>query len=123
MCMAARLRHAAVTGLLGPGLVAGLITACDVRQLKAQSFSCRYARHSVERAICQDPMLGQLDEELASVYRRLLLRLPKEEGKQLYNDEDAFVLSRNRCGAQRAGIEESYRRCIRELEEALRKQK
>ena len=119
--MVARLRHAAFIGLLAAGLVTALITACTVKQLKAQSFNCRYARHSVERAICQDPMLGQLDEELASVYRRLLLRLPKEEGKQLYQEEDAFVLFRNRCGAQRACIEESYRRRIRELEEALRK--
>lgn len=67
-------------------------------------------------------MLGQLHEELASVYRRLLLRLPKEEGKQLYKEEDAFVLFRNRCGAQRVCIEESYRKRIRELEEALAKQ-
>src|SRR5690242_19662855 len=104
MWMAARLRHAAVIGLLAAGLVAAFITTCGVGQLKAQSFNCRYARHSVERAICQEPMLGQLDEELASVYRRLLLRLPKQEGKQLYKEEDAFVLFRNRCGAQRSCI-------------------
>ena len=120
--MAARLRHAAVTGLVVAGLVAALITACGVRQLKAQSFNCRYARHPVERAICQDPMLGRLDEELASLYRRLLLRLPKEQGKQLYKEEDGFLLFRNHCGAQRACIEETYRRRIRELEEALGKQ-
>ena len=27
------------------------------------------------------------------MYRRLLLRLPKEEGEQLYKEEDAFVYS------------------------------
>ena len=98
-----------------------LITASGTGQLRAQSFNCRYARHPDERVICHDPLLGRLDEELASMYRSLLLRLPKEEGEQLYKEEDAFVILRGRCGAQRACIEESYRRRIRELEEALGK--
>src|SRR5438270_10256853 len=119
MWRAARLRHAALIGLLAAGLLALLITASGIGQLKAQSFNCRYARHPAERAICHDPLLARLDEELASVYRRLLLRLPKEEGEQLYKEEEAFVILRGRCGAQRACIEESYRRRIRELEEAL----
>ena len=55
------------------------------------------------------------------MYRRLLLRLPKAEGAQLYKEEDVFVILRSGCGAQRACIEESYRRRIRELEEALGK--
>ena len=119
MWRAARLRHAALVGLLAAGLLALLITARGIGQLKAQSFSCRYAHHSDERTICHDPLLRQLDEELASLYRRLLLRLPKEKGAQLYKEEDAFVILRSRCGAQRACIEESYGRRIRELKEAL----
>ncbi|TMJ86869.1 MAG: hypothetical protein E6G79_05630 [Alphaproteobacteria bacterium] len=121
MSLAAQLRRAARIGLLAAGLVALLITASGTGQLRAQSFNCRYARHPDERVICHDPLLGRLDEELASMYRSLLLRLPKEEGEQLYKEEDAFVILRGRCGAQRACIEESYRRRIRELEEALGK--
>src|SRR5690349_14510307 len=71
MSLPARLRHAALIGLFAAGLVAVLITARGVGQLKAQSFNCRYARHPDERAICQDLLLARLDEELASVYRRL----------------------------------------------------
>src|SRR5438067_11397921 len=119
MSLAAQLRRAARIGLLAAGLVALMITARGIGQLKAQSFSCRYAHHSDERTICHDPLLSRLDEELASLYRRLLLRLPKEKGAQLYKEEDAFVILRSRCGAQRACIEESYRRRIRELKEAL----
>jgi uncharacterized protein len=119
MSLAAQPRRAARIGLLAAGLLALLITGSGIRQLKAQSFNCRYARHPDERAICHDPLLGRLDEELASAYRRLFLRLPKEEGEQLYKEEDAFVILRSRCGAQRACIEESYRRRIRELKEAL----
>ena len=115
-----RLRHAALTGFLAAGVVALLLTAHG-DQLNAQSFNCRYARHSDERTICRDPLLGRLDEELASVYRRLVLRLPKEEGEQLYKEEDAFVRLRTRCGADRACIEESYRRRIQELGTVLQK--
>jgi len=121
LAITAWLRHAALAGLLAVGLVALLTTGRGVGQLQAQSVNCRYARHSDERAICHDPVLGRLDEELASMYRRPVLRLPKEEGEQLYKEEDAFVMLRSRCGAQRACIEESYRRRIRELEEALGK--
>ena len=121
MWRAARLRHAALIGLLAVGLPTLLITAHGTGQLKAQSFNCRYARHPDETVICHDPLLGRLDEELASMYRRLVLRLPKEEGEQLYREEDAFVILRSRCGAQRACIEESYRRRIRELQEELGK--
>jgi len=121
MWLAARFRHAVVKGVLAAGLLALLITAYGIGQLKAQSFNCHQAHHPDERTICHDPLLGRLDEELASMYRRLLLRLPKEEGEQLYKEEDAFVILRSRCGAQRACIEESYHRRIRELEEALGK--
>jgi uncharacterized protein len=121
LAITARLRHATLAGLRAAGLVALLTTACGVGQLQAQSFNCRYAHHSDERVICHDPALGRLDEELASMYRRLVLRLPKEEGEQLYREEDAFVILRSRCGAQRACIEESYRRRIRELQEELGK--
>jgi uncharacterized protein len=119
--LAARLPHAALSSVLAAGLVALLMTGSGIGQLKAQSFNCRYARQPDERAICHDPPLGRLDEELASVYRRLFLRLPKEQGEQLYKEEDAFLILRSRCGAQRACLEESYRRRIRELEETLGK--
>jgi len=45
---------------------AGCSTDHRVRQLKDQSFNCGYARHSVERAICQEPMLRQLDRRAVS---------------------------------------------------------
>jgi uncharacterized protein len=119
MSLGALLRHAALIGLFAAGLLALLIAARGIGQLKAQSFNCRYARHPDERAICQNPGLARLDEELASVYRRLLLRLPKQEGEQLYKEEDAFVILRSRCGVQHSCIEESYRQRLRQLKEAL----
>jgi hypothetical protein len=43
--------------------------------------------------------------ELASVYRRMLLKLPEREREQLDKDEQAFVIAEHRCRNSRACIE------------------
>jgi uncharacterized protein len=96
-----------------------LIVIAGAKKLDAQSFNCRYAHHRDEKLICKDPALAKLDEELASVYRRLILRLPRGEGERLDRDEEAFVVLRRQCGEQRVCIEQKYRDRIRELEQAL----
>jgi uncharacterized protein len=89
------------------------------KQLDAQSFNCRYAHHRDEKLICRDPALAKLDEELASVYGRLILRFSRGEGEQLDRAEEAFVIARRKCDAQRACIEQKYGDRIRELKSAL----
>jgi uncharacterized protein len=89
----------------------------------AQSFDCRKARYADEKTICRDPTLGQLDQELASVYRRLLLTLLRQDSEALDKSEDEFLIVRRRCGDHRACIEQSYRNRIRELKAALPKSK
>ena len=106
-------------GLFAVAALAVLIVLTGAKNLDAQSFNCRYAHHRDERLICKDPTLATLDEELASVYRRLILRLPRGEGERLDRDEEAFVVVRRQCGEQRACIERKYRDRIRELEQAL----
>ena len=107
------------TGLFPVAALAVLIVLTGAKNLDAQSFNCRYAHHRDEKLICKDPGLAILDEELASVYRRLILRLPRGEGERLDRDEEAFVVARRHCGKQRACIEQKYRDRIRELEQAL----
>ena len=112
----ASLDHA---GLFAIAALAVLIVLAGAKKLDAQSFNCRYAHHRDEKLICKDPALAKLDEELASVYRRLILRLPRDEGERLDRDEEAFVVVRRQCGEQRACIEQKYRDRIRELQQAL----
>jgi uncharacterized protein len=105
-----------------PAVLGALLIATGVgapTAANAQSFDCRHARYADEKMICRQPLLGQLDEELAAIYRRVLLNLPRAERGELDRNEDAFVLARRRCGGHRACIEQSYRRRIRELQEAL----
>jgi uncharacterized protein len=101
---------------LGALLIA---TGLKAPTANAQSFNCRYARYADEKTICRVPLLGQLDEELASIYRRLLLNLPRAERGDLDKNEDRFVIARRRCGADRACIEQSYRRRLQELQASL----
>ena len=106
-------------GLFAVAALAVLIVLTGAKNLDAQSFNCRYAHHRDEKLICKDPALAKLDEELASVYRRLILRLPRGEGERLDRDEETFVVVRRQCGEQRACIEQKYRDRIRELQQAL----
>jgi uncharacterized protein len=113
-----RCRVTAFPPALGAMLIAvGLAGALA----NAQSFDCGKARYADEKTICRDPALGRLDQELASVYRRLLLALPREESEALDRREDEFLIARRRCGHHRACIEQSYRSRIRELMAVLPK--
>ena len=100
------------------GLTHALLSTAvlGVQSAKGQSFDCRYARYTDEKMICHEPALGRLDEELASIYRRVLLNLARPERGELDKNEDAFVKARHRCSSDRTCIEESYRKRIAELQ-------
>jgi uncharacterized protein len=87
-----------------------------VQSAKGQSFDCRYARYTDEKTICHEPALGRLDEELASMYRRVLLSLARPERGELDKNEDSWIRARHRCSGDRTCIEESYRKRIAELQ-------
>lgn len=110
--------HLLRTALGGFLIIAGLGAA----PAAGQSFDCRNARYADERAICQHPGLGQLDQELASAYDRVMRKLPKEERDVFDNNETAFVTARRRCGDHPACIEQSYRNRIQELQAAVREE-
>ena len=58
------------------------------------SFNCRYAKTSVEHAICADPVLAAKDRRMALLYERA--------GGSRYGPVDpsqwGWVAARNRCG-------------------------
>ena len=105
---------------LRAGLGALLITAgLGASRASAQSFNCRNAHYPDEKTICREPALGQLDQDLASAYSRVMQKLPRAERDAFDKNEDTFVTARRRCGEQRACIEQSYRNRIKELQDAL----
>ena len=76
----------------------------------AQSFDCARAHYIDEKTVCREPALRQLDSQLASVYRRLMLKLPSHQRVQLDTEEETFVVARRRCAKDRGCIEQSYRK-------------
>ena len=69
------------------------------------SFSCRYAKSSVEHAICADPVLAAKDRRMALLYERA--------GGSRYGPVDpsqwGWVAARNRCGRVH---DEALERCL-----------
>ena len=81
----------------------------------AQSFDCRGAHHPDEQTICRDPTLSKLDNQLAAAFAKTLNQLSPPERKELADDEEDWVVSRRRCGADASCIAEEYRNRIGEL--------
>jgi uncharacterized protein YecT (DUF1311 family) len=82
----------------------------------AQSFNCRYAHYADEAAVCQDPALGRLDNQLNSVYNGVMRRLPSEAQRRLDRDEDSWVAQRRQCGADPACITRAYHQRMHQLD-------
>lgn len=63
---------------------------------QASSFDCASAASKTERAICADPDLSRLDEQLAERWRSTLANVP--DPKALKTDQRQWLKSRNACG-------------------------
>lgn len=78
----------------------------------AASFDCAKASTSVERAICEDPLLGKLDEALAGNYRAIrAANIGDGARKDLESTQRQWIRERNGCTDKKC-IETSYRKRI-----------
>ena len=81
---------------------------------QAASFDCKKASTEVEQAICADPELSRLDEQLSKAYKQALQKGPKA---QVQAAQKAWLKERNtRCGAYAACLQYQYYRRIAQLE-------
>lgn len=92
-----------------------VIASLTAAAAHAQSFNCGLARYADELVICRDPYLAKLDEQLAHAFAAMFGKLSPEERKDLAADEEDWVVSRRRCGADAHCIAEEYRNRIGEL--------
>lgn len=83
------LRFNVSAGFLLVGMVLGLPVA------QAASFDCTKAHSPVEKMVCADPALSQLDDELATTFRRAVANDPQIRQQQLTWLRD----TREKCGA------------------------
>lgn len=59
------------------------------------SFNCGTAKRAVEKAICGDPGLTQLDREIDQQFRKVLAKLDARRADALRKEQAAFIASRD----------------------------
>jgi uncharacterized protein len=84
-------------------------------QAGAASFNCRYAKSSVEVAICQDEDLQTLDERMAKYYFTLGPLLPYGARAKLKRSQSSFIARRNACGYNTDCISSAYEARIEKI--------
>jgi uncharacterized protein len=83
----------AIAGVIGLG---GLTSGTN--GTKAQSFNCAKASTQVERMICDNPRLGELDSELAEAYQIALRDSPwASANRRIRAEQKAWIARRDRC--------------------------
>ena len=66
---------------------------------KAQSFDCAKASTKVERMICDNPRLGELDSDLAEAYQTALRDSPwASANPRIRAEQKEWIARRDRCG-------------------------
>ncbi|WP_414440949.1 lysozyme inhibitor LprI family protein [Burkholderia sp. 22PA0106] len=95
-----RARHFAAACLMAA------LTGIGTSAAQAASFDCKAARTGVERSICSQPALGDLDSQLDTTYRQTVARAA--DPAAVSRSQRAWLAERNRCG-DAACIEQAYR--------------
>lgn len=80
------------------GLVAATLLGCLGLAVSAQgaSFDCGKASTTVERLICDNPAISELDEKLAATYKAALK--DKQQASSIKQAQRDWLVARNDCG-------------------------
>lgn len=85
--------------------------------VQAASYDCTRAETASEVAVCDDPGLNRLDEEMAVQYRYLLNHLPPRQAIRLRDDQRSWMNARDSCGADVRCLRARYQERIARLNE------
>ena len=81
------------------------------------SYDCTRATTATEIAICDNPNLNRMDEDLAVQYRSLLNQLPPRRADALRDDQRSWLVARNSCGADVRCLRARYEERLARLNE------
>lgn len=103
-------------------ILAGLMALVLVSPTHAAkpSFDCAKAGGKVEKLICSDAELAELDRSLSDLYAVLLKHTPAGDQKRLKAEQRGWVKGRNDCWKSddtRGCVESEYRSRINELKD------
>ena len=75
-----------------------IISALASSLAYATSFDCNKASNFIEKAICDDPQLGKLDEMLSDNYKHVSAsNIGESSRKNLKSDQRSWLIERNKC--------------------------
>lgn len=80
--------------------MAGVFIAACALPLPAHAFDCMKARTGVEKAICADPALKRLDDDLGAAYGLLKAGFAGPEQKMLALSQKRWIARREFCASQ-----------------------
>ena len=83
------------------------------------SFDCAKAKTKIEKLICANPKLSQLDEKVSALYKKVLEQSPVPEDTKEQQRE--WVKDRRNLCKDAACLEEAYASRISDLEEDLKR--
>ena len=83
----------------------------------AASYDCTRADTAAEIAVCDNPGLNRMDEDLAVTYRSLLDRLPPRQAAHLRDDQRSWLVARDSCGADVRCLRARYQERMARLNE------
>lgn len=84
---------------------------------EAASYDCTRAATAAEIAICDNPGLSRMDEDLAVQYRDLMNQLPPRRADRLRDDQRSWLTARNSCGADVRCLRARYQERLARFDE------
>jgi uncharacterized protein len=81
---------------------------------QAVSFDCQKAKSFVEKAVCQDPTLSDLDDELGSLYQSAMDNSTKPAASALKKQQLKWLAQRDACQTN-ACVKKAYQKRIIDL--------
>ena len=81
--------------------------ACFAYNANSASFDCAKASSPLEKAICSNPNLSALDDQMAQAYKDARAKSSNQD--QLKSDQIAWIKGARQCASDLACIEKSYK--------------
>jgi uncharacterized protein len=99
-----------------PRLIAGILISLGILlgfSVNAASFDCSKASTPYEKAVCSNPNLSSLDDQLASAYKDARAKSSNPDG--LKKEQIEWIKSTRQCASDAGCIEKAYKSRIATL--------
>ena len=83
----------------------------------SRRYDCTRADTAAEIAVCDNPGLNRMDEDMAVLYRSLLNQLPPRRANSLRDDQRSWLIARDSCGADVRCLRARYQERMARLNE------